>query len=64
MRFVPNKNLEQQEIQALRARQQLANNRTALISRMRGLLLDCCIAIAVSATRAGRLIPKKSNGSQ
>jgi len=59
MRFVPKKNLEQQDIQALhRARQRLVNHRTALISQMRGLLLDRGIAIAVSATRARRLIPK------
>src|ERR1700720_4267816 len=59
MRFVPKKTLEQQDIQALhRARQRLVNHRTALISQMRGLLLDRGIAIAVSATRARRLIPK------
>jgi transposase len=41
MRFVPKKTLEQQDIQALhRARQRLVNHRTALISQMRGLLLD------------------------
>src|SRR5262245_53562893 len=40
MRFVPKKTLEQQDVQALhRARQRLANHRTALI-QMRGLLLD------------------------
>jgi transposase len=59
MHFVPKKSLEQQDIQALhRARQRLVNHRTALISQMRGLLLDRGIAIAVSATRARRLIPK------
>jgi transposase len=59
MRFVQKKTLEQQDIQALhRARQRLVNHRTALISQMRGLLLDRGIAIAVSATRARRLIPK------
>jgi hypothetical protein len=37
MRFVPKKTLQEQDIQALhRARQRLANHRTALISRMRG----------------------------
>lgn len=56
---MPKKTLEQQDIQALhRARQRLVNHRTALISQMRGLLLDRGIAIAVSATRARRLIPK------
>ena len=59
MRFVPKKSLEQQDIQALhRARQRLVNHRTALISQMRGLLLDRGIAIAVSARRARTLIPK------
>ncbi len=59
MRFVPKKTLEQQDIQALhRARQRSVNHRTALISQMRGLLLDRGIAIAVSATRARQLIPK------
>ena len=59
MRFVPKKTLQQQDIQALhRARQRLVNHRTALISQMRGLLLDRGIAIAVSATRARQLIPK------
>src|SRR5258708_7920629 len=59
MRFLPKKTLEQQDLQALhRARQRLVNHRTALISQMRGLLLDRGIAIAVSATRARRLIPK------
>jgi transposase len=59
MRFVPKKTLEQQDIQALhRARQRLVNHRTALISQMRGLLLDRGIAIGVAATRARRLIPQ------
>ena len=59
MRFVPKKTLEQQDVQALhRARQRLVNHRTALISQMRGLLLDRGIAIGAAATRARRLIPK------
>jgi transposase len=59
MRFVPKKTLDQQDIQALhRARQRLVNHRTALISQMRGLLLDRGIAIGVAATRARRLIPQ------
>jgi len=59
MRFVPKKTLEQQDIQALHtARQRLVNHRTALISQMRGLLLDRGVAIAVSASLARRLIPK------
>lgn len=59
MRFVPRKSIEQQDIQALhRARQRLVNHRTALISQMRGLLLDRGIAIGVAATRARRMIPQ------
>ena len=59
MRLVPKTALEQQDVQALqRARQRLDNHRTALISQMRGLLLDRGRATAVSATRAGRLIPQ------
>jgi transposase len=59
MRFVPKKTLEQQDIQALhRARQRLVNHRTALISQMRGLLLDRGIAIGVAATRARHMIPQ------
>src|SRR5580704_6358037 len=65
MRFVPKKTLEQQDMQALhRARQRLVNHRTALISQMRGLLLDRGIAIAVSATRARRLISKDPSSGQ
>lgn len=62
MRFVPKKTLEQQDIQALhRARQRLVNHRTALISQMRGLLLDRGITIGVAATRARCMIPKVLN---
>ena len=62
MRFVPKKTLEQQDIQALhRARQRLVNHRTALISQMRGLLLDRGIAIGVAATRARSMIPQVLN---
>jgi len=59
MRFVPLKTVEQQDVQALhRARQRLVNHRTALITQMRGLLLDRGIAFAKSATRARRMIPQ------
>ncbi len=59
MRFVPNKSVEQQDIQAIhRARQRLINHRTALISQMRGLLLERGVAIAKSASRAQCLIPQ------
>jgi transposase len=59
MRFVPKKNREQQDIQALhRARQRLVNHRTALVSQMRGLLLDRGIAFAQSIARARKEIPQ------
>jgi transposase len=43
--LVPKKTIEQQDIQALhRARQRMVNHRTAVVSQMRGLLLDRRIA--------------------
>jgi transposase len=58
MRFVPRKTVEQQDVQALhRARQRMASHRTAVVSQIRGLLLDRGIAIGVSITRARRAIP-------
>lgn len=57
--LVPKKSVEQQDIQALhRARQRLVNHRTAVVSQMRGLLLDRGIAFAKSITRARRMIPE------
>lgn len=59
MKFVPTKSEEQQDIQALhRARRRLVNHRTALVSQMRGLLLDRGIPIALSIGRARRAIPE------
>lgn len=59
MRFVPTRSIEQQDIQALhRARQRLVNHRTAVVSQIRGLLLDRGFAFAVSITRARRAIPE------
>jgi len=56
--FVPKKTVEQQDIQALhRARQRMVNHRTAIVSQIRGLLLDRGFAFAKSITRARRLIP-------
>jgi transposase len=58
MRFVPRKTVEQQDVQALhRARQRMVSHRTAVVSQIRGLLLDRGIAIGVSITRARRAIP-------
>lgn len=59
MRFVPKKTIEQQDIQSLhRARRRLVNHRTALVSQMRGILLDRGIAFAKSIGRARRVIPQ------
>jgi transposase len=57
--FVPKKTIEQQDIQALhRARQRIVNHRTAVVSQIRGLLLDRGFAIGKSITRARRAIPE------
>jgi transposase len=55
---VPKKTIEQQDIQAVhRARQRMVNHRTAVVSQIRGLLLDRGFAFAKSITRARRTIP-------
>lgn len=55
---VPKKTVEQQDIQALhRARQRIVNHRTAVVSQIRGLLLDRGFAIAKSIHRARSAIP-------
>lgn len=57
--LVPKKSIEQQDIQALhRARQRMVNHRTAVVSQIRGLLLDREFAIGKSITRARRIIPE------
>ena len=57
--LVPKKSVEQQDIQALhRARQRMVNHRTAVVSQIRGLLLDRGFAIAKSITRARRCHPR------
>jgi len=57
--LVPKKTVDQQDIQALhRARQRMVNHRTAVVSQIRGLLLDRGFAIAKSITCARRLIPE------
>ena len=59
MRFVPTKTVEQQDIQAPhRARQRMVNHRTAVVSQIRGLLLDRGIAFPKSITRARRMVPE------
>jgi transposase len=56
--FVPKKTVEQQDIRALhRASQRMVNHSTAVVSQIRGLLLDRGFAIAKSITRARRAIP-------
>jgi transposase len=57
--LVPKKSIEQQDIQALhRVRQRMVNHRTAVVSQIRGLLLDRGFAIGKSITRARRIIPE------
>jgi transposase len=57
--FVPKKTVEQQDIQALhRARQRMVNHRIAVVSQIRGLLLDRGFAIAKCITRARQAIPE------
>ena len=47
MRFVPVKNVEQQDILSIhRVRERLVRNRTALANEIRGLLLEFGIAIS------------------
>lgn len=59
MRFVPKKSVAQQDVQSLhRARRRMLNHRTALVSQMRGILLDRGIAFGQSITRARRMIPQ------
>lgn len=59
MRFVPVKTIEQQDIQSLhRARSRLVNNRTGLVSQMRGILAERGIVFPKSITRARREIPR------
>lgn len=62
MRFVPKKSVMQQDIQSLhRARRRMVNHRTALVSQMRGILLDRGIAFGQSIARARRMIPEIIN---
>ncbi len=62
MRFVPKKSVMQQDIQSLhRARRRMVNHRTALVSQMRGILLDRGIAFGQSITRARHMIPEIIN---
>jgi transposase len=59
MRFVPSKNLEQQDLQsAHRVRQGLMGERTALINRIRGLLGEYGIVLAKQPATIRREVPE------
>jgi len=58
MRFVPIKNIEQQDIQALhRIRSGLIQRRTALVNQIRGLLGEYGIIISQGITQIGKQLP-------
>jgi transposase len=58
MRFVPQRSIEQQDVQMLhRARQRLVNNRTGVSSQIRGFLLDRGIVFARNIRQTRKLIP-------
>ncbi|CAM4064463.1 IS110 family transposase [Xenorhabdus thuongxuanensis] len=59
MRYVPEKTVEQQDIQCLhRVRQRLMKNRTALINQIRGLGLEYGIAMPESAHKVEQCLPE------
>jgi transposase len=58
MRFVPNKNTSQQDVQALhRIRAQLIKWRTALANEIRGLLAEYGIVVARGFASLRRMLP-------
>jgi transposase len=58
MRFVPIKNEEQQDLQALhRVREQLVKNRTALANQIRGLLRERGVVVAQAIARLRVALP-------
>src|SRR5258708_20297063 len=58
MRFVPIKNEEQQDLQALhRVREQLVKNRTALANQIRGLLRERGVVVAQAIARLRSALP-------
>jgi transposase len=58
MRFVPQRSIEQQDVQMLhRARQRLVNNRTGVSSQIRGFLRDRGIAFARNIGQTRKQIP-------
>jgi transposase len=58
MRFVPVKNVEQQDVQSLhRIREQYVKNRTALINQIRGLLGEYGIVLPQGSSRVRQEVP-------
>jgi transposase len=58
MRFVPQRSIEQQDVQMLhRARQRLVNTRTGLSSQIRGFLRDRGIAFARNISQTRKHLP-------
>ena len=58
MRFVPQRSIEQQDVQMLhRARQRLVNNRTGVSSQIRGFLRDRGVAFARNISQTRRHVP-------
>ena len=65
MRFVPMKQLEQQDIQALhRVRERLVKARTALVNEIRGLLSEYGIVLPQSLAKFRALIAEKLEADQ
>lgn len=65
MRFVPTKNLAQQDIQALhRIRERLVRDRTALVNQTRGVLREYGIFIPVGIGPFRRIIPQVLEDAQ
>ena len=63
MRFVPIKQLEQQDLQALhRVWERLIKARTALVNEMRGLLHEYGIVLPQSITKFRTLVVSKLQG--
>ncbi|OKO98583.1 IS110 family transposase [Xenorhabdus eapokensis] len=59
MRYVPDKTIEQQDIQCLhRGRQRVMKNRTALINQIRGLGMEYGIAMPESARKVEQCLPE------
>lgn len=59
MRFVPQRSIEQQDVQMLhRARQRLVNNRTGVASQIRGFLRERGIAFARNIAQTRRHVPE------